>query len=351
MPRLSAVKRFVSSTGVRIYRIACNALPNLSGRVYLLLGAGPPTLVDTGLGEPESLRQLLDGLAAVRNDFGESFCLRDLGRVLVTHAHFDHIGGLAEIVARSGAQVGCHPMDRRVIEAWDERAVLYSQGMQAFLQQAGVAAEAEPELIRHFGSIPGRLRSVPVDLLVEDGSELDGLRFIHVPGHCPGHVCILVGNLLLTGDHVLFRTVPQPWPERIAAWMGMGHYLESLDKIRRIEGVELALGGHEPPIQDFYARCNEIRQSHLRRLDRLLEVVRTAPGPITIDEMTQRMYSRQTGFFAMLAISDVGARVEYLDQRGLLAIDNIAEVTRSPDAPYRYTASSSGGRQAPGGPR
>jgi hypothetical protein len=46
--------------------------------------------------------------------------------------------------------------------------------------------------------------------------------------------------------------------------------------------------------------------------------------------------ARQQGFQAMLALTDVGARVEYLDQRGLLAIANLDEVDGDDSPVYRY---------------
>ncbi|MCR4414867.1 MAG: MBL fold metallo-hydrolase, partial [Thermoguttaceae bacterium] len=239
MLRTTAVKRFVTNTGVRIYRIPCDALPDLPGRAYLLVGAGPPTLVDTGTGKDGS-RQILEGLEAVRRDFGEPASLREIRRILVTHGHFDHIGGLAELRRQLGAAVGAHPLDRRVIEAWDERSVLTNHAMRQFLQHAGVAKDRQDELIRAFGFARGRVESVPVDFLLEDGQEVDGVRIVHVPGHAAGHVCLVVGNVMLTGDHVLLRTVPQQWPESLAPFTGLGHYLESLDRVRRIEGIELA---------------------------------------------------------------------------------------------------------------
>ena len=72
MPKLPPVKRFEASNGVRVYRIPCQVFDYLSARVYLLLGAGPPTLVDTGSGQGESTAQILAGLKTVRTEFGES---------------------------------------------------------------------------------------------------------------------------------------------------------------------------------------------------------------------------------------------------------------------------------------
>jgi len=58
---LPPVARFDSSSNVRIYRVSCRAFPGLVTHVYLLLGAGPVTLVDTGSGYGESTADLFAG--------------------------------------------------------------------------------------------------------------------------------------------------------------------------------------------------------------------------------------------------------------------------------------------------
>ena len=75
---LPAVQRFVASTGARIYRLPCEAFPDLIAFAYLVLEAGVPTLVDTGSGYGDSNAQLLAGLEAVRTDFGEPIGLARL---------------------------------------------------------------------------------------------------------------------------------------------------------------------------------------------------------------------------------------------------------------------------------
>lgn len=336
MPHLPAVKRFVSKGGARIYRIPCLAIPDLSGRVYLVLGAGPPTLVDTGNGEPESIRHVLDGLDTVRTEFNEPVRIGDVQRILITHAHVDHVGGLWELVRQTGAEVAAHPLDSRLIVAYDERAVLANHAMTRFLRQAGVPPERRPDVLRGYGYARGRVRSVPVDFPLSDGLQLDGLRMVHTPGHTPGHVCFLIDNVLLAGDHVLFRTVTQQWPESMIAHTGLAHYLDSLEKVARIEEIDLILPGHEPPIRDVPKRLDEIGESHRRRLDRILDILAKAPRALTISEVTESMYSLQEGFHAMLALTDVGSRVEYLDQRGCLAVANLDAIADDPHPVYRY---------------
>ncbi len=336
MPRLPAVKRFVSSSGVRVYRIACNVFPEFSGRVYLLLGLRDATLIDTGSGLGESTGQILAGLETVRTEFGEAFQTRDIKRILITHSHIDHIGGLAEMVRLTGGRVGAHPLDSRIICAYNERAAACNVNFGRFLRQAGVAPERREKVLQTFGYAKDRVASVPVDFAIEDGDEVDSLKIVHTPGHSPGHVCMGVDNILVAGDHVLARTVSQQWPESVAPFTGLGHYLESLEKVRRMDNIDLILGGHEPPIHDVPGRIEEICTINQRRLERVLDIVGKADRPLTIDEISERMYSRPEGFHAMLALCDVGSRVEYLDQRGQLAIVNAEECEGQREPVYRY---------------
>ncbi len=91
-------------------------------------------------------------------------------------------------------------------------------------------------------------------------------------------------------------------------------------------------------MRDLAARIDELRAIHLRRLGRVEEIIRKASEPPTIAEITRQMYSRQKGLHALLALTDAGSRVEYLDLRGRLELANLEEIQRREDAPRRYRA-------------
>ena len=332
---LLPVARFDTSSNVRIYRMSCRAFPGLVTHVYLLIGAGPVTLVDTGSGWGESTAELFAGLEAVRDQFGEKVGPEAIERILITHGHHDHFGGLVQFKGRVTARVGIHPLDRWVLNAYEERLVVATQGIRAFLQRAGCPPEKEESLVGRYLSTKKEVRSQPVDFLLEDGQSLDGLEFIHVPGHCPGQVCIRVGDVLLTADHVLPRTTPHQSPESITASTGLRHYLESLEKIGRLEGIRLCLGGHEEPFSNLPARTREIHVHHEQKLDRIREFIRSA-GTLTMDEVSDRMYPKVEGWHELLAIEEVGAHVEYLYERGELRVVNVRELEGGANPALRF---------------
>ncbi|MDQ7034382.1 MAG: MBL fold metallo-hydrolase [Anaerolineae bacterium] len=133
------VEKFESNTGVRIYRIPMLVFPKFVGYSYLLFGAGVLTLFDTGSGFGQSNDDLLAGLAAVKNNFSEDFNLSDIERIILTHGHTDHIGGLTHILeAIDGATIGIHPLDRRILTNYEERRTVATKDLMIFFERAGV---------------------------------------------------------------------------------------------------------------------------------------------------------------------------------------------------------------------
>lgn len=103
-----------------------------------------------------------------------------LQAIWLTHAHLDHIGGIAPVLRAWKVPVHLHPLDR----------ALYDQG-------AGQAAA--------FG-VPFEQPPAPDrDLAEGDLLALGDLRFdvMHLPGHAPGHVAFHGHGMLFGGD-VLF---------------------------------------------------------------------------------------------------------------------------------------------------
>jgi len=107
-----------------------------------------------------------------------------LSALWLTHGHWDHMQGAAQVVRESGAYVIAHEADKFLYE--------------------------EPERMRSFMAESHELEPVAVDCWVEQGEVIDalGLRFEvrHVPGHCPGNILFYAKELraAFVGD-ALFR--------------------------------------------------------------------------------------------------------------------------------------------------
>lgn len=333
---LPPIERFESNTGVRIYRIPAEAFPNFVVYVYVLLGAGVPTLVDTGSGYGNSNEQILAGIRALKSDFNEPITEKDIQRIFISHGHIDHFGGVAFMVEQTGAEVGVHEIDRRILTSYEERVIVATKDLRVYLERAGVSDSLLPKVIEMYGFSKKHVKSVKVSINLTEETPIDGMTFIHTPGHCPGQICIRVGDVLLAADHILARTTPHQSPESITRYTGLGHYLESLQKIARLDGIRLSLGGHEEPVTDVYERINGIRASHQRKLDRVIDAIKTADKPITISDISKHMYPDKHGYDILLALEEVGAHVEYLYEHGTLAVCNLDEVERENNPALQY---------------
>jgi glyoxylase-like metal-dependent hydrolase (beta-lactamase superfamily II) len=155
---------------------------------------GGVTLVDCGLKRAPA--RIVRGLAAMGKQPG------DVRRIVLTHAHTDHAGGLAELKRRAGDP----PLEVHADDAGYVRD--------------GVSAP--PDLSLTVGRLMARgpdqrFTAVEVGRELHDGDVLPvagGLRVVHTPGHTPGHVSLLhePDAVLVTGDSLVnvagIRRVP-----------------------------------------------------------------------------------------------------------------------------------------------
>jgi glyoxylase-like metal-dependent hydrolase (beta-lactamase superfamily II) len=132
---------------------------------YLIVGDGL-TLVDTGL------RGNVPRIYGCLGRMG--FRPRDVRRIVVTHAHLDHINCLHQLKEETGAVVMANALDADIIEGKKPLRV----GRGAFAALAGIF------------SLYARYRPVPVDVRLGDGDPVPGAldaRAVYLPGHSAGN--------------------------------------------------------------------------------------------------------------------------------------------------------------------
>ncbi len=328
------ITRYMAAGGIRIYRIPLQVFPSLVAHAYVVIAGDYAALIDTGSGLGESDTHLRLGMEALRDNWDEALTWADLDRVIITHAHIDHHGGLNMVRSLTDAPITVHELDRRVLVHYEERLTLISFRLGIFLRRAGLDDAESARLMQMYRQGKGNFRSVEVTTVIHDGDVVDGIfQVYHTPGHCPGQVCLRVGDVLLTADHVLPHTALFIPPESLTASTGVDHYLQALRKIAALPGIRLALGGHEEPVTDLYACIARIEQTQCNRIDHTLQA---CSEPRTIAELTNKIYPQLSGYDTLLAIQKIGAYVEYLDQRGLLAIANLDEVAADDQVAPRY---------------
>jgi glyoxylase-like metal-dependent hydrolase (beta-lactamase superfamily II) len=109
-----------------------------------------------------------------------------LTELWITHGHWDHTQGGAEIIRQTKAQVSAHAADREMIET--------------------------PEIMERFMGAQLNLEPIHVDRWLQPGERVSAFgleaEVRHVPGHCPGNVLFyfpgaraaFVGDALFAGS-------------------------------------------------------------------------------------------------------------------------------------------------------
>src|SRR5262249_49669755 len=328
-----------SSSGTRVWLLPIETFPNHVNNVYLVRGKGrPPFLYDAGSGAAQSADDFKRADRVLREVYREPG-LDDVKDVVISHGHIDHCGGVGEWKQR-GCALWCHEFDSRVLTNFAERIVVSTLAVRAFLAHGGVPPEEAHELEQRYVFSKNFFQPVAVDHVISDGDKIFDFTAHHVPGHCPGQICLQVDNILLTADHVLPRITAFLPPESITPSTGLDHYLEALEKIRRVPGIDLALPGHEEPIEHLYKRISEIGEFHRGRLERVLEIC--CGGARTVRDIALGLFGPRSGYDRILALQEAGAHVEYLARRGSLEIDNVEALLKERDPGIRYRAARGG---------
>ena len=92
---------------------------------------------------------------------------KEITAVLLTHGHFDHVGGVRELAAETGCPVYLHEAELSMPPQMTAGPLFYTNtyGEGDFVEAAGLS-----------------------------------FKVLHTPGHTPGSVCLLCENAMFSGD-------------------------------------------------------------------------------------------------------------------------------------------------------
>jgi glyoxylase-like metal-dependent hydrolase (beta-lactamase superfamily II) len=326
---------FAEAAGIGIH---CIPLPTpfLVGRVNCwLIEDDPLTLVDTGPNSGKALDELQQALAA------RGHRVEDLGLIVVTHQHIDHIGLLEVLARRSRAEVAALDRLQTYLGDFRRAAELDDEFAVALMLRHGIPAEVTQALRSVSSAFRGWGSGAPVTRPLADGTQLTlrdrSFAIQHRPGHSPSDTVFWDerSGILLGGDHLIKHIssnplIARPLDEQDAAAaaarpQALRTYIASLTATRALP-ARVVLSGHGEPVTDHRALIDErfsLTERRARKIHRLL-----ADGPLTAHELAQRMWGNVAVTQAFLTLSEVLGHLDLLEVEGKVAEHDDAGVVR-----------------------
>ncbi|MEO8458761.1 MAG: MBL fold metallo-hydrolase [Chloroflexota bacterium] len=268
-----------------------------SPNVFLIRDGDEGALIDSGFGDEPTIK--------ARVDFLKDHADVRIRYIILTHHHFDHAGGAAQLRTATNAEIMLHPDEQKLLDDWQsdapqdielpEEAKELREKVAKFREQA---ADAEP--VHH----------------INGGDELSvgslTLRIVHTPGHTLGSVCIYIPQekALFTGDTAIglgsVAISPPPHGD-------MALYLKSLDNLKTLDSAVM-LPGHGPAVNNVGAKLDELISHRLDREKQIIKLMQK--GKRTVKAMLSAIYSELDKRMYPSATRQIEAHLAKLESEG-----------------------------------
>jgi glyoxylase-like metal-dependent hydrolase (beta-lactamase superfamily II) len=309
--------------------IHCLAIPTpfAVGAVNLyLIDDDPLTLVDAGPNSGVALDELEQGLASLGHR------IEEIGLLVLTHQHMDHIGLAAIIARRSGAEVAALDQLAPYLERFGEDMELDDRFAARQLLRHGIPEDVVHALRAVSASYRAWGSSVKVTDPLTPGGVLRlrdrSLEVLHRPGHSPSDTVFWDADrrILIGGDHLIGHISSNPLLTRPLGDTGeedaasprpqaLVSYIASLEATREME-IDFILAGHGRPVEGHVALIDERLRLHERRAQKIYDLV--AERPRTAYEIAQALWGTVAVTQAYLTLSEVLGHADLLLNRGQL---------------------------------
>ena len=217
----------------------------IGARVTVLVHDKEVVLVDAG--SKGSSGMISAGLEA------EGLSLDDVGKVIVTHHHPDHTGGLSELVQGRDIKVAAHSTEAAMIAG--------TETTPNPMQNRLLAMVARPFVKRLTGA------PVPVDYHLNDGDLVpfgDTIRVVHLPGHTPGSIALHLPNkkIIIIGDALQYKFGWRLSPPAPGVTQQPEEAIRSLTKLLMLDFDTICFSHFPPKRKDAHVALQRLMKRH-----------------------------------------------------------------------------------------
>ena len=348
------VVKYTSPEGVVIHGIGVpQAWDSPLGPTWCYVVEGDKlTLVDAGCNG--TLTDLEEGLQYA------GYPLSAVRRMVVTHGHLDHDGNCFDVVARSGAELWAHDLYAHLLpfNPWE----IQSRSDSSFRDEIhritlANSPRSHSDASRYMDRayVDGR-KSLEVSYKIRDNDQFGDMKFMHTPGHSPDELCLTLGGLVFTGDHVLPEITPHPttkvrYAEEVKQNLpeeyhdtdrlyGLATYLKSLKRVADLGPDTAVLPAHRLFNKNRFnfkrvRRAKDVIQHHNRRLKRILNKI--DDDSASLEDVTRGLFPRRklSSGVLYMALTEAVAHIELLEDTGDLEVTGDSRLRRTGSDNYR----------------
>ena len=238
----------------------------LAGTNTYIVGSGRHrVLIDTSDGNPRYLQRLESCLALEG--------IERIDSILITHGHWDHVGGVSALQARWGVTVFKKPgvLDPPDFVPLKDHMIIKCQGAT--------------------------------------------LRVVETPGHCADHVAFLLEEekACFIGDCVL--------GVGSAVFDDFYEYMRSLAKVSSLEGLGRLYPGHGPVVEEGKLKIEEYIKHRVERESQILRVLESR-GALPLEEIVRVVYPSLESNLFKAASGNVVHHLEKLVKDDRVVLDD-----------------------------